>query len=111
MQAFVASVRDGEPTVNEVSASVKNGVAMFDDGSGEKSAVEVKYFGLFPARDGAVCAVAKTQKKAVKLLAEHFKSKMNKEANEIRELTNQLLERRRKMREAHGVFVKIKALA
>ena len=110
MKIFIAAIRNGVPSVCEVSASVKNGSALFDDGAGEKAVMDIKRFGLFRASDGAVSAVGKTQKAAVSALAKEFESRMNMDAREINSLSRALQEHKAAMRENHEALMAIRGL-
>lgn len=94
----------------EVSASVKDGSALFDDGAGEKAVMNIKSFGLFRASDGALSAIGKTKKAAIKALAEEFESRMNVEARKINSLSRALQEHKAVMRENHEALMAIRGL-
>lgn len=114
MKVYIAAMRNGEASVNEVIATVKNGVATFDDGAGAERTLAVSDFGtwknLFYASDGAVSAVGKTQKTALRALGGHFCEKMKEEVRAVRAASAELAERKRKMHAAHAMFSKIKKL-
>ncbi len=110
MKIWIAAIRGGVPSVCETSASVKNGSALFDDGAGEKRVMDFKRFGLFRASDGALSAVGKTKKAAIKALAEEFKMRVNMEARKINSLSRELSNHQTMMRENHAALMAIRGL-